>query len=415
MTNQENVTPSPQPGDEYRAGQRSITQRRGKSRFEMVREKKEQGSKGKPFIIFGGVILLALIAILAVAFVREFVLPPRALAIQVGDVKYSRGDVVDLIRFNQRLSEELGIPFELGNSVFDILEVIQVAELSAQVAPKYGVTIEPDEVDERIEFILGFTASSEEERQSAEYQQNLEEAKRQFLNRVGLPESTWRNFLSNVLIQERLREFVSESVPRIQPQVHVYEVMIPSNDPQLVAQIDRELKAGKPVEDVALEFSVDFDVRRTRGEVGWIPRGMLAAQFDRLLFDTDENGQRILPFRTASAPQFDSDRNLWAVIVADEFQEARELSPQALDVLTETAFTIFMNEERQTVKVFLDLDSDISNWINKQVQLNSLDPTPGAGSNPLEGLLPDGAGLTGPVATAVPTPDGIPGLSVPAN
>ena len=415
MTNQQNVNPPAQPGDEYRAGQRSITQRRGKSRFEMVREKKERGSKGKPFIILGGLILVGLVAILGVAYVREFVMPPRALAIQVGDVKYSRGDVVDLIRFNQRLSEELGIPFELGNSVFDILEVIQIAELSAQAAPKYGITVDQSEVDERIEFILGLTASSDAERDSAEYQANLAEAKRQFLNRVGLPEEVWRNFLTNILFQERLREYVSETVPRIQPQVHVYEVMIENNDPQSVAQIDRELKSGKSVEEVALQYSADFDVRRTRGEVGWIPPGMLAAQYDRLLFGTNENGQRILPFRSASPPQYDSERNLYAVIVVDEYQEAREISDQALDALTETAFTIFINEERKNFYVYLDLNSEIANWVNEQVKLNSLQPTPGASSDGLQGLLPNGASLSGSSATAVPTPDGIPGLSLPAN
>jgi parvulin-like peptidyl-prolyl isomerase len=409
MTNQQNVTPASQPGDEYRAGKRSITQRRGKSRFEMVREKKARGARGRPFVMVGGVLLLGLIAILVVAFVREYVIPPRQLAIQVGDVKYSRGDVVDLIRFNQRLSEELGIPFQLGTSVFDVLLVIQQAELSYQVAPSYGVTVDRAEVDERISYILGLSATSDAELSSEEYQANVAEAKRKFLNRVGLPESVWRDFLTKIIFQERLRGVVSDTVPRIQPQMHVYEILIERNDPQLVAQIDRELKAGKPVDEVALQFSADPDIRRTRGEVGWIPQGMLAGQYDRLLFGTDQNGQRILPYKSASVPQFDSQRNMFTVVVVNEFQEARELSSQALETLTDSAFTTFLNNQRGNYYLFLDLDSDIANWINKQVSLAAIVPTPGASTDPLQGLLPSSSG------TAVPTPDGIPGLSLPVN
>lgn len=416
MTDQENAAPRPQPSDEYQAGQRSITQRRGPSRFEIVREKKRRSLKGRPYIIGGIVLLLGLLVIPTVAFINTYVMPPRALAIRVGDVEYTRGDVVDLIRFNQRLSEELGVPFQLGTSVFDVLEVIRQAELSYQVAPKYGVTVSADDVNERIDFILGLVADSAQERQSEEFQVNREEAKRQFLNRVGLPEEVWRDFITKIMFQERLREYVGASVPRIQPQVHVYEIILGSNDPQTIAQIDRELQSGTPTEEVVVEFSEDFNARRTRGDRGWIPKGMLANQYDRLLYGTNEDGTRILPLRTASPPQFDSEKNQWTVLVIDEYQEARELNQEALDALTDTAFTVFLNEERQNYDLFVDLDSDIANWVNKQVELNAIAPTPGAATpNPYQGLLPDGATIGGVQPTAVPTPDGIPGVNIPVN
>jgi hypothetical protein len=221
MTNQENTAdtgqgPAQEATPDYQAGQRSITQRATKSRFEMLREKKERDARGRPFI-YGGLALLAvLMAVIGVAYWNAFVAPPRALAIRVGDVEYSRGDVVDLIRFNQRLAEEIGVPFQLGNSVFETLQTIQDAELAFQVSPQYGVSVSPEEVNDRIEFILGF-ALTEDEVNSPEYQANIEETKRQFLNRVGLPESVWRDFLKKVLFQERLRDVVGDSIDRIQP------------------------------------------------------------------------------------------------------------------------------------------------------------------------------------------------------
>lgn len=416
MTNPENVTgPAPDSSGEYVAGQRSITQRATKSRFDILREKKARGRRGRPFI-FGGIgILAVLMAVLGVAFWNEFVAPPRALAIRVGDVEYSRGDVVDLIRFNQRLSEEIGVPFQLGSSVFEALQVIQEAELAFQLSPQFGVSVSPEEVDERVGFILGFAVQAGDPA-SDEFQTNVEEAKRQFLNRVGLPESVWREFLKKVLFQERLREVVGNSIPRIQPQVHVYQILLARNDSQTVALIERELISGAHIEDVVLEFSDSFDAPRTRGDLGWMPQGITARRIDNLLFGTDADGNRLLPLKSPSTPQLDDSSGQWSVLVVDEFQDAREVEPEALDLLKDSAMTIFLNEQRRSIALYIDLDSDITNWINKQVSLSSIVPTPGAGQqDPLQGLLPPGASISGGPPTVAPPSRGIPGISVPAR
>lgn len=416
MTNQDNVrAPSPDSGNDYRAGRRSITQRSGKSRFDILREKKEKSARGRPFLFGGLGILAVLLAVLGWAFWNEFVAPPRALAIRVGDVEYTRGDVVDLIRFNQRLSEEIGVPFQLGTSVFEALQTIQEAELAYQLAPRYGVSVSPEEVDERIEFILGFAIQANNASSPDERELNIEETKRQFLNRVGLPESVWRDFLKKVLFQERLREVVGNDIPRIQPQVHVYEIKLRSNNAQTVAQIERELKAGESVEGLVLQFSDSPEVRRDRGDLGWTPRGITTPQIDRMLFGTKEDGSRILPLRTPSPPQLDRESGMWSVLIVEEFQEARELEPNTLELLKDRAMTIFLNEQRKSIDLYLDLDSEITSWVNKQVKLNSIAPTQGpAQQDPLQGLLPRGATITGQ-PTVVPTPRGIPGISEPVR
>lgn len=418
MTNQENVTgpqPDENPGSDggYRAGQRSITHRATKSRFDILREKKEKGTRGRPFIYGGIMIVLVMVAVLGYAFWDQYVAPPRALAIRVGEVEYSRGDVVDLIRFNQRLSEEIGIPFQLGNSVFDVLGTIQEAEMAYQLAPQYGVSVSPQEIEERIEFILGFALQAND-RESGEVQVSIEESKRQFLNRVGLPESVWRDFLTKVMFQERLREVVGDSIPRIQPQVHVYQIILNRNNEQTVSQIERALGSGIPVDDVVKQYSTDPEAARGRGDLGWVPAGVVTTQVDRLLFGTDEEGERILPFRTASTPRFDSETNTWTILIVDEFQEAREVNDDALEVLKDKAMTKFFADQRPNINLYLDLTSGIASWMNKQVRLNSVVPTAGPSQDPLQGLLPDGVTIGGQ-PTPVPTPRGIPGFSEPVQ
>ena len=417
MTNQENIQPQkPSSGSEYAAGRRSITQRGGKSRFDMVREKKARSLRGRRYIYGGLGVFAVLVAVLIVGYWNAFVAPPRQLAIRVGDVEYSRGDVVDLIRFNQRLSEQIGIPFQLGSSVFEALQTIQEAELSFQLAPQYGISVSPEEVDERIAFILGFGLQGTDI-DSPEYQANLEETKRQFLNSVGLPESVWRDFLKKVLFQERLREVVGDSIPRIQPQVHVYEILLQGNSAQLEQKrqlITKELAAGNSVEQVVVSYSADIDVKRSRGDLGWMPRGITTAQIDNQLFGVGENGERVLPLNTPAVPRLDDSSGMWSVIIVAEYQDAREVDETALGLLKDKALTVFLNEQRKSIDLYLDLNSEIANWINKQVSLDALDVTPVAGpTDPLQGLLPDGASIAGPAPTPVPTPRGIPGISAP--
>ena len=420
MTDQDSTQQPPADADEYAAGQRSITRRIGTTRFEMVKAKQRRSLKGRPYIIGAIVVVVLLLIVPAVAFVNTFVVPPRQVAIQVGDAIYTRGDVVDLIRFNQRVSEDTGIPFQLGSSVFEILQTMQDAELSYQVAPAYGISVEPEEVERQVEFILGFIALNAGEQESGEYQLSVAETKRQFLNKVGLPEEVWTDFIKKIMFQERIRNLVSESVERIQPQVHMYEILLDRNDPQLNSTIDRELIAGTPVEDVVLAFSVDPNVLRTNGDRGWFPDG-ISPRLDRLLFGLDEDGNRLLPFRRASQPQFDGDSQTWSIVVVDEYQEARELSDGTFELATDRALAIFLNEERkkfqQDGKLYIDLNSTIVAWVNRQVKFSSLAPTPdpsaALGSSISTQL--EAFGLGAARATPVPTPRGIPGISAPIN
>ena len=69
MTNSENVTgPAPDTLDEYVAGQRSITQRATKSRFDILREKKARGQRNRPFIFGGLGILAVLMTVIGVVY-----------------------------------------------------------------------------------------------------------------------------------------------------------------------------------------------------------------------------------------------------------------------------------------------------------------------------------------------------------
>ncbi len=372
---QENLSLKPTPIPDYEAGRRSITVRGGKTRRQMVNDQKIQQSKNRPFIYVAVLLLIGLLAIPVYAYFENYVFPPRELALRVEDTVYTRGDVVNFIRFNQRMSENLGVPFEVGNSLFEALQTLQENELAFQLAPKNGISVSSQDVDERLDSILGFVAVTVAERESKEYQDNVEEAKRQFIHKIGIQEEVFRDFIRKSMFKERLRDVVADTIPRVQAQVHMYEIIKWGNDLDERRAIERDLAAGTPIESIVANHTDDPNYRRDMGDRGWTPYG-IHPEIDALLFGLDGDGNRLLPVRTPSSPRFDEENNWWSYLIVEEVQDAREVDSDNFEALTTRGLTIFFNEERKNFDLFMVLDSEIFNWVNAQVRLSALIPTP---------------------------------------
>ncbi len=360
---------------EYQAGRRSITNRGGVTRWQMVAEKQQLQIKSRPFIIAAIVVLFGILMIPMYAYFQNYVFPPRELALRVAGMEYSRGDVVNFIRFNQRMSENLGVPFEVGNSLFDALQTLQENELAFQLAARYGIAVSSEEVDDRLNTILGFVAKTVAERESQEYKDNIEEAKRQFINRIEMDESVFRDFIRKSMFKERLREVVAEEIPRVQAQVHLYEIILFDRDPEVRRAIERDLVTGDAIENVILEHSQDPNVRRDLGDRGWFPFGV-TPEIDYLLFGLDGEGNRLLPIGQLSEPRYVEDSDWWSYMLVAEAQDAREVNEDNFEALTTRGMTIFFNEERKNFDLHMVLDSAIFEWVNAQIRLSALLPTP---------------------------------------
>ncbi len=360
---------------EYQAGRRSITNRGGTTRWQMVADKQQLQIKSRPFIIAAIIVLFGILTIPAYAYFQNYVFPPRELALRVAGMEYSRGDVVNFIRFNQRMSENLGVPFEVGNSLFDALQTLQENELAFQLAVRYGITVSSEEVDDRLNTILGFVAKTVAERESKEYKDNIEEAKRQFINRIEMDESVFRDFIRKSMFKERLREVVAEEIPRVQAQVHLYEIVLFDRDAEVRRAIERDLVKSDAIENVILEHSQDPNVRRHLGDRGWFPFGVVT-EIDYLLFGLDGEGNRLLPIGQLSEPRYDQESEWWSYMVVAEVQDAREVNEDNFEALTTRGMTIFFNEERSNFDLHMVLDSAIFEWVNAQIRLSALLPTP---------------------------------------
>jgi len=363
----------------YGAGQRSITKRRGKSRFQMMRDRESDALRSRPFII-GALVFFAMVLVIpGYAFYQTYVAPTQEAAVRVEDAVYTRGDVVDFIRFNQRLSEDLGVAYELGSSAFEALVTMQQNELAYRIAPRYGITVTSDEVDRRLESLLGFHEEVTSQINESERESNLAEARRKFLNRVGLDEETYRDFIRKSMFKEKLRTEVAQNINRIQQHVEVFEVVLFDQDRGTMQQIQRDLNAGLPVRDVVLDFSEDPNVRRTSGYLGWLPRGV-RTDLDPFIFGGTRSNEALtdadIPLRTLSNGRYDEQSQQWVGQIVSEFNDAREVSDAHFELLSDAAIDGFLNERRDEFDTAVTIDSSIYAWINEQVRYAAIVPTP---------------------------------------
>lgn len=378
MANEEQrSTFSHAPLGSYRAGQRSITNRRGISRFEIMRRRERAALRNRPFIIGALVFVLIVLAIPAYGFYRYYIEPPTEIAVQVEDTIYTRGDIVNYIRFFQRLSEDLGVPFELGTSAFEAMQTLQSNELAYHLAPRFGITVEQHEVDAQLEGLLGFVVETTSNASLREHQSNVEEAKKQFLNRVGLDEAVYRDFIRKGLFKERLRDELGETLSRIQPQAEVYKIVLQDVSQGTINRIQRDLASGRNVGAIVLEHSEDPNVQRDRGYVGWLPEGV-RTDLDAILFGHKVNedgskGDRVLPLKTLSGGRY--DEGTWTAHIVSDFSEAREISDEHFDILANLEVDRYINEHRGEFRTAISLNSEVYEWINRQVRLNAIVPT----------------------------------------
>ena len=100
------------------------------SRKEILNSIKDKNKlKSKLFII----LIIFTIVIVSVPITSYFInvsIPYQKTALKVEEKEFTRKDLVDFIRFNQRLSEEQGNKFDLGSSLFQSLQLLAENEIA---------------------------------------------------------------------------------------------------------------------------------------------------------------------------------------------------------------------------------------------------------------------------------------------
>jgi len=346
-----------------------------------VSRAKREARQRKLLLIGSGVVAAILILVLAWGVYHDKVAVPNQPVVLVNgepittaefqkQVVYRRMNLIEQARALPQLADQvrqqLDSPLVLGQQVLtDLIE----ERIIRQEAARRGITVTPDEVQKRIEELIGYpypptpeplptlppptvpptvtvtprptltptltpTPMSRAAFEAA-YQSAVERARR-----AGLTEADLRRSVETGLYRERLMEAMGpELVPEVQDQIQItYIVVSTTQDAQ--AMLDRLAAGEVTFDDLAAEVQDDDRPDTASREVDWQTQDFLGQVFGEetaaLLFDLEVGDY-------THDPVLGPDGRVYLIRV--DGHEERPLPALALEQLRRQAFQEWLDEQ----------------------------------------------------------------------
>ena len=270
--------------------------RREDSRWLSSRVSGKQRRRQRLAIGIIGALLLVVVGIVVAGYVIIFVLPPRVQVVRVDDVSYTRGDMVKLLRVRQAIVRAKGGQFDSSEDVFMALQIVVENEIVAQVAPRFGISVTRQELDDAIRSIMAPKSFDSQGKDDDQVEREFREQYGSYLNSIQASESEHRDLVRNSILRDRVRQLVGDQVPMVAEQVRVHRIaMVPKEDEVDIMQTKLEDAIGgnKSPENIRAafqaitkEFSRDPQAAQNKGDLGWVPLGIYD-EYDYRFFDLE--------------------------------------------------------------------------------------------------------------------------------
>jgi parvulin-like peptidyl-prolyl isomerase len=243
----------------------------------------------------------------------------------------------------------------LGDELF--VDGLIDEELIRQAAQEAGITVSPEEVDQRIEELFGYnleqptpaassptdTITSTTEitptatptpmtraRFEELYADNLENIKEE----TGISEAEYKKLIELQMLREKMEEFIGQQVPTSELQIRASHILLDTEEQ--AQEVLERLQRGEDFSVVATEASTDTLTAESGGELGWLTKGEMDEAFDQVAFD--------LPVGEIS-DIVETPRGFHLILV-EEREEDRELDPNTLEQRKSEAFDVWLSDLR---------------------------------------------------------------------
>jgi parvulin-like peptidyl-prolyl isomerase len=154
------------------------------------------------------------------------------------------------------------------------------------------------------------------------------------LKSVGYSKTDLRNLIRRQLLREKVLEAVTKDVAASAEMVWARHILVEKEEDAL--KIVDELKAGASFAELAKQDSTDDSNKDQGGDLGWLPRGQMATEFDNAAF-TLAVGEISQPVKTTSGYH----------IIQVLGHETRPLDEYAFQQAKEKAFTEWLDNAKK--------------------------------------------------------------------
>jgi len=319
----------------------------------------------------GTILIMAIVAIVAVGYYREFYNPPRVTAGAIRGVEFSMGDLVERIRVVQGINRYQGGKVDLSVVPFEYLQGLLNSEILRQAAPSIGIYVTKENVDEAIKGRFYPVAPAGQETDPGQLDLEFESNYRNFLTQVNLSDDVYRRIVEEGLQRQQLALFLARDIPESMGQVEIEWIRLEFDGPVQADDVKARLES-EDFQQVAAEVNASAGFADADGYVGWIPEGAFP-DFDKLLFSTGD-GSALLEVGGISDPQFTGEDGIFIIHKLSDLEE-KELSPLMLYKLTTEMVKgwqeIQLTQGSHDGWLEINFDSDRYAWVADQVRLTA--------------------------------------------
>jgi len=346
-------------------------------------------------------VIIAVLILVSIVIIDSLSDDDNVTVLKVGDRSFDMdyyAKMLNLYGIRNSSSED-----DVNEKAQEVLQAIEDREIMRQLATDLGVSVDGDEIDEKID--EAFPAPEPDEDGNLPAYSDYEILIKR-LDKIGVSEKDVRQDFEAAILSVKVQEFIGErDVPGELPQAHVrgimadtkieapqqsvedVEVVVEGNpdaqvdaqiEPEvsiqtatiqeekvniqmIVAQIKARLDDGEDFASLAEEFSTDGASSRSGGDLDWIPEGIsetasgarYSEEFEATAFNLD------IGTLSEPIPLNDSANNtrFW-LIDPIERQDSRELDEGERNVFEYKAFNDWYPEQRDTF-VIEDLLDDV--------------------------------------------------------
>jgi foldase protein PrsA len=163
-------------------------------------------------------------------------------------------------------------------------EAVQAALVRAE-AGNYQVEVSPEEVESKLaSFRASFPSEEAFERYLAERQVDLSFLRKVIENRLFLEKFEEHQIRSWVFSEELQQEYFEQHRAELaKDKIKVSHILVKTKEAAEKILVERNLK-NRSFSELATKYSVDEKTREQGGDLGWIERGEMTPEFDRIAF-----------------------------------------------------------------------------------------------------------------------------------
>ena len=369
-------------------GRRRRRRRDEPNRAEEVRRqsarREEERRRQRLAITIGAMLIIAILAIVAVGYYREFYEPPRVMAGSIRGVEFSMSDLVERIRVVQGVNRYRGGRVDLSVLPFEYLQGLLNSEILRQAAPSIGIYITREDIDQVIRAQFSPAPTAGQEPDPGQLDRQFQSNYQIFLDRVNLTDEVYRRIVEEGIHRQQLAAFLARDIPETPEQVEVEWIRLEFDGPVLAGDVRARLDEEE-FADVATEVGVTAGFADGEGGyVGWVPRGAFP-EFDQLLFGDGEGEAAALEVGGISDPQFSSQEGIFIIhkLSEPEEQELQPLMRQKLIIEMVSSWeSDQLSQGSQDGWLQINFDSDRYAWVADQVRVTAPRVPPPPQRNP---------------------------------